>query len=94
MLRHNPRLKKALLFLIWIKNVADCLSVSKLYLASRRTLCNVGQQKGGVVEPFPPKPKHMHWSTYLRIRREAREIETKIWGNASTRTARHFGAGP
>lgn len=39
----------------------------------------LGQTSGGIVAPFPPKPKHMHWSTYLRIHAAAEENELRIW---------------
>lgn len=38
----------------------------------------LGQQAGGIVAPFPPKPKHMHWSTYLRIRSASEKQETQL----------------
>lgn len=38
----------------------------------------LGQTSGGIIAPFPPKPKHMHWSTYLRIRIAAEKNELRI----------------
>lgn len=32
----------------------------------------------GLLAPFPPKPKHMHWSTYLKIRAKAERNELEI----------------
>jgi len=38
-----------------------------------------GQTEGGVVAPFPPKPKWMRWHTYLWHRKRAQSIEDSIW---------------
>lgn len=38
----------------------------------------LGQIKGGIVAPFPQKPKAMHWKTYLRLRAQAQEIENRV----------------
>lgn len=44
-----------------------------------KTRRRLGQTSGGIIAPFPQKPKHMHWSTYLRIRAAAEENELRIW---------------
>ena len=44
--------------------------------AVRRRL---GQKKGGIGIPFPPKPKGMHWRTYDAIRVAAVHEELNIW---------------
>lgn len=36
--------------------------------------------KSGSGNPFPWKPKNMHWKTYWRLRREAEENENLGWG--------------
>lgn len=45
----------------------------------------LGQRSGGIIAPFPPKPKGMHWKTYLALREEAemreKEILLKAWGD-------------
>ncbi len=38
----------------------------------------LGQKKGGIIAPFPAKPKGMHNSTYERIRFEALQVERDI----------------
>lgn len=43
-----------------------------------KTRERLGQQSGGIVAPFPEKPKHMHWSTYLRIRSAAERHEMQL----------------
>lgn len=35
----------------------------------------LGQQKGGIIAPFPPKPKGMHTKTYDRLRENALKTE-------------------
>lgn len=49
---------------------------------------SLGQKKGGVCVPFPPKPKRMRWHTYLRIRKEALALEQRLWRNAAARLGR------
>jgi hypothetical protein len=39
----------------------------------------LGQQQGGVVAPFPSKPKWARWPHYLRCRREAMQREAEHW---------------
>lgn len=38
----------------------------------------LGQTSGGVLVPFPEKPKRMHWRTYLNLRTRALRIEAEI----------------
>ncbi|MRX50185.1 hypothetical protein GI374_06930 [Paracoccus sp. S-4012] len=38
----------------------------------------LGQTSGGIIAPFPAKPKYMHWNTYLRTRAEAEQNELRI----------------
>ena len=45
----------------------------------------LGQKSGGVVVPFPQKPKHMHWATYERIRWKSLKLESEIWAIAKRR---------
>ncbi len=45
----------------------------------------LGQKHGGVVVPFPPKPKHMHWTTYESIRWKSLMLERAIWAIAKRR---------
>lgn len=47
-----------------------------------RKLENIRVRLGGEAffdDPFPPKPKGMHWSTYRKIRAEAEELERICW---------------
>ena len=44
---------------------------------------NIRRRLGGstsLAEPFPPKPKGMHWNTYLRLRNKAEYAELRYWG--------------
>jgi hypothetical protein len=36
---------------------------------------------GNLLEPFPVKPKRMHWQTYLHLRQEG-ELAELVWGMA------------
>lgn len=38
-----------------------------------------------LAEPFPDKPKGMHWKTYERLYREAEQAETLSWAAAAQR---------
>lgn len=38
----------------------------------------LGQKDGGLIAPFPARPKGMHQKTYERIKGEAEEIEAQI----------------
>ena len=37
-----------------------------------------GQTQGGIVVPFPSKPKWMRWHTYFKARTQAQGFETQI----------------
>lgn len=39
----------------------------------------LGQKQGGIVAPFPVKPKGMHWRTYNSLKVDALNEELKIW---------------
>ena len=39
----------------------------------------LGQGPGGIIAPYPPKPKWMRWHTYLRLRRRSEALELEIW---------------
>ena len=39
---------------------------------------SLGQKTGGLLSPFPPKPKNMHPTKYYRIREHALPIEREI----------------
>jgi len=43
-----------------------------------------------IVEPFPQKPKGMHWSTYLQLRKEAKQAADQSWPSVQ----RHLAADP
>jgi hypothetical protein len=38
-----------------------------------------------LMEPFPKKPKRMHWQTYWRLQREAGELENMGWASIAQR---------
>ena len=38
-----------------------------------------------LMEPFPEKPKRMHWQTYWRLQREAGELENMGWASIAQR---------
>ena len=65
---------------------AELLSpADRLITRAIRIRQRLGQTKGGVCVRFPAKPPRMRWHTYLRIRREAQELEEEIWANAASR---------
>ena len=39
----------------------------------------LGQTVGGLLAPFPAKPKWTRWHTYLRLRAEGLKLEQEIW---------------
>jgi len=39
----------------------------------------LGQAEGGVVAPFPSKPRWWRWPRYLRARRKAMQREREYW---------------
>jgi hypothetical protein len=39
----------------------------------------LGQVDGGVIAPFPSKPRWGRWPSYLRVRREALRREAEYW---------------
>lgn len=47
-------------------------------LKAFKTREQLGQTAGGIVAPFPRKPKHMHWSTYFRVRSAAEWNEAEF----------------
>ena len=44
----------------------------------------LGQIEGGVVAPFPDKPKWWRWPRYLRIRRQGMQQEREYWQTVYT----------
>jgi hypothetical protein len=47
-------------------------------LKAHRLRRRLGQRKGGLEKPMPPKPHLMRWHTYLRLRRELQALEKQI----------------
>lgn len=47
----------------------------------------LGQKTGGIVDPFPKRPKGRHWRTFVRDRRKVRVLERQVW----THKARKLG---
>jgi hypothetical protein len=45
----------------------------------------LGQTEGGIVAPFPPKPKGMHWDTYCRLKWKGICLENIQWKAAAER---------
>ncbi len=40
-----------------------------------RIRARLGQERGGIMPPFPPKPKYMHWKTYDKLRAKCEAYE-------------------
>ncbi len=38
-----------------------------------------GQTTGGIVAPFPPKPKWVRWHTYMKARKRGAELDQAAW---------------
>lgn len=51
----------------------------------------LGQEGGGVMAPFPERPRGMHDATYLRLRWQAKEAELRYWHHVAQRFG--FGIG-
>ncbi len=52
--------------------------LDRMYRKAFKIRDRLGQASGGLVAPFPEKPKRMRWHTYLRIRKDALELEQRI----------------
>ena len=44
---------------------------------------------GATIEPFPPKPRGMHWKTYDRLERQCQGIEDAMWQALAQRFRLH-----
>ena len=54
----------------------------KLYDRALRRTQNIRERlgaSGSLVEPFPWKPKEMHWRTYADWYAKAKEAESRCW---------------
>jgi hypothetical protein len=52
----------------------------------------LGQQEGGVVAPFPRKPKGMWWRTYYRLYAASIAAESAHWGALGRRLDQQMAA--
>lgn len=52
--------------------------LDRKFQKAERLRARLGQRKGGIAAPFPPKPKLMRWHTYLKARSKAQQIEAGI----------------
>jgi hypothetical protein len=52
--------------------------IKRLYRKARKLRRRLGQTDGNMFLPFPGKPLGMHWSTYLRLRREGLALEDQL----------------
>lgn len=54
--------------------------IDRLYRKARKLRCRLGQTNPDMTLPFPGKPSGMHWSTYLRLRKEGLAQEARLIG--------------
>jgi hypothetical protein len=52
--------------------------IDRLYRKARKLRCRLGQLDPNMSLPFPGKPLGMHWSTYLRLRKEGLALEARL----------------
>jgi len=52
--------------------------IDRLYRKARKLRCRLGQTDPNMMLPFPGKPNGMHWSTYLRLRKEGLVLEARL----------------
>lgn len=55
--------------------------IDRLYRRARKLRRQLGQIDPNMMLPFPGKPPGMHWSTYLRLRKEGLEMEGRLLGH-------------
>ena len=48
----------------------------------------LGQDSGGTLAPFPPKPPRMRWHTWQRLHARSRALEAEIWAEGAVMVAR------
>jgi hypothetical protein len=53
-------------------------AIKRLYRKARKLRCRLGQTNPDMSLPFPTKPVGMHWSTYLRLRKEGLRLEERL----------------
>jgi hypothetical protein len=53
--------------------------IHRLYRKVRKLRRRLGQTDLNLTLPFPGKPTGMHWSTYLRLRKEGLALETSLF---------------
>jgi hypothetical protein len=52
--------------------------IDRMYRRARKLRCRLGQHDPDMTFPFPGKPVGMHWSTYLRLRKEGLALEARL----------------
>lgn len=52
--------------------------IDRLYRKARKLRRRLGQTDGNMSLPFPEKPVGMHWSTYLRLRKDGLTLEKRL----------------
>ena len=57
----------------------------RLLLRAIKIRKRLGQTTGGVIVPFPERPKFMHHRTYLRLKAECIELEQRFFGEEAER---------